>query len=1009
MLRKKKNAESQNSEMIDRYVSSLGKKERKRTKRFKPRNKRMYKKRKLPIFICSFLILVFVFLGAAFLLEYNMIYDINSLFKKEQSINVVPQSTGREKIEYSMPNRPTKIFATTVKLGKDFTGDSTPEELGELVEKIKERDLTTVFVSLSPETFFEKESLEKKAFETFTSFAAAKGLTVFAEFDLSAISDFELKNPDFSLEILNKVEAISKTESLGGIFFSGIGRNKKGADFNEYLTLGSFMGYKKYSETVLTNFVSEIRETVKKANPTLYLGLVCDSVYESKEKSENGMDATGEPELLKDKNADVLLWLREKYFDGVFVDAAFSTVDKSPSFNDVINWWSQNIPADSDIGFRLSSDLAVKGEAGFKNPDQLTRQLMALNDKNRYTFCFNSFYDMENDKTEASKVAYKYISGGVNDDYILTNLTITSPKNKNVTVYEDEISFVGASDPNFKLTFNGKEMERTEYGYFSVTEKLKVGNNYFTFEHKGSKETYTVNYVYVVLKSYSPKANVTMESGSTLIVKAVARNGSNVTASLGGKVITLEKTAEEKDTNFATYVGGFKLKEYTKDTNLGSIVFVGTHSGVTDKYSGGKVTVKKKPVPVTSTFIPEHEYISVGNTLIAKVVKRQIETFSGNTFDDLSQPFNNYLPEGTVDYCSEETSVDPESGNVYRTLRYGKRVYSKREKGNIEILRGTLPSFNTLEATSLTTDGQYTVLTLKSLWHAPFVLEVGPQSYKGGTSDQRGLITSRTFKYVDIKFCYAKSFDGNLDAFKNSPVFSKAELHKGTADYTLRLHLRKKGNFYGFSADYDKDSNLVFKFLNPAKAQSSNNKYGGTLKGITIVIDAGHGGSDPGALGSNPNFSEANRNLALAKVLEAKLKSIGAKVVMTRTSNTALTQDERMNIVRNASANLAISVHRDASTRSSVRGFTSYYFNPYTEQAASYIQKNMAESKNYTSSSLKWHYFYMSRISDCPVVLTENGFMSNASDFNNMLNGKWNESCADAIVKGIVEYFLNIG
>ena len=68
----------------------------------------------------------------------------------------------------------------------------------------------------------------------------------------------------------------------------------------------------------------------------------------------------------------------------------------------------------------------------------------------------------------------------------------------------------------------------------------------------------------------------------------------------------------------------------------------------------------------------------------------------------------------------------------------------------------------------------------------------------------------------------------------------------------------------------------------------------------------------------------------------------------------------------------------------------------------------MAEAGTYRSSDIGWHYFFLSRISDCPVVLTENGFMSNATDYNNMMSTDWNDKCADAIVKGIVDYFLEI-
>ena len=64
--------------------------------------------------------------------------------------------------------------------------------------------------------------------------------------------------------------------------------------------------------------------------------------------------------------------------------------------------------------------------------------------------------------------------------------------------------------------------------------------------------------------------------------------------------------------------------------------------------------------------------------------------------------------------------------------------------------------------------------------------------------------------------------------------------------------------------------------------------------------------------------------------------------------------------------------------------------------------------KLYKSTTLKFHYYFMGRVSVCPVVLTENGFMSNRYDFDNIINDDINTQKAKAITKGIVEYFMSI-
>ena len=59
-------------------------------------------------------------------------------------------------------------------------------------------------------------------------------------------------------------------------------------------------------------------------------------------------------------------------------------------------------------------------------------------------------------------------------------------------------------------------------------------------------------------------------------------------------------------------------------------------------------------------------------------------------------------------------------------------------------------------------------------------------------------------------------------------------------------------------------------------------------------------------------------------------------------------------------------------------------------------------------SGVKWHYFYTARQTDCPVVLTENGFITNAEEYSDMIRDDFNNECAKALTKGIVDYFVSV-
>lgn len=1021
------------SEIIDSYIERLEEKDKKQKgKKHRPSFTRRLRIL-LPIFI------VFLVAVAGFLLYYFGIINPEKWFdnKGESSETVIEfssdtlsdaEDTESENSDVSptqKPDRPSKLFAVTIVPGEDFSLSATESEFLTLVEDIEEKGFTTIFVPLNSGGEILTDSTEgKAAFTALSSAAKQKALSIFGILNVTALAGENLGDTSSTIGLTKKMGNVILLDGLDGIMLSGLEYQGGDEDFKNYLSMGTLSGFGKYRQNLVTAVAKNIAAEVRKKAPTKLLGLITDSIYATKDVLEIGVDATAEVQLLRDKNADVLLWMEKGFFDIVFAKVDTTTKSSERPFEKLVNWWSENTPANCDIGFVLSSDLALKGEGDWQNPDQLGRQLKILNEINRYVFCFNSYSALKSNTTGSSELVYKYLTGSVDEDYIMRELSITSPQKSDFTTYENSVAVIGASDPNFPLLLNGKEAERTADGYFSLQLDLKVGENKFTFEHKGTTKTFKVNYRYVVIKSYTPSSALKLDGGASIMVTALARKGSTVKAELDGKTFPLEMTEEQAYSDFAEYKGIVTLPEATEEAqSLGKIKFIGSHNGVTESFSGGKITVNKKPKePSSSLFSSSAEnsdvdlppnsggYIPVGNKLIAEVVKYQIETFDGDKINDLSQPYNNYLPKGTMDYCDESTIYDPSSGNTYRLLRYGKRVYTtSKGVANIRTMRGSLPETNKISLDSFTTEGSHTIFTLKTDWRAPFKLELAPQKYASNTGSARGTISAATFNYVDITFCYASEFDVALEEISKSPVFSRAQIIKNTADYTLRLYLKNTGAFYGWTADYNSSGELVFKFLNPKKATKANNKYGGRLDGITIVVDPGHGGSDPGAVGnvSNKDLTEANRSLLLSEMLQTRLKSLGATVIMTRTTDESLTSDERILKVRNANPDLAVSVHRNAATNSKANGFSAHYFNPYTKAVADKIKDATSASGTYNSTKTEWHVFYMSRISNCPVVLTENGFMSNSTDFGNMKSESWNAKCADAITKGIVEYFLS--
>lgn len=602
-------------------------------------------------------------------------------------------------------------------------------------------------------------------------------------------------------------------------------------------------------------------------------------------------------------------------------------------------------------------------------------------------------------------------------------LSVVDPAETQFATVEDRVVFTGKADPNAELAVNGQAVSVAADGTFTKIVMLERGENSITLTNGEKTLTYQITRRYAV-QSFSPAGDTEYSCGATIQLEVFAREGSTLDVTLDGKKIELKKDPNQLGNGladgFVRYTGTYQLPSAnTSDLQLGKIRYSVTCDGVTETYESGNITCKKSSDVLASNpgVTPSYgEYIDVGSGYIVEIITFSAETFDGTTNDDKSAPIRNYLPAGTVDYGSTELVTN--GSNSYRLLRCGRRVYVKKNnwpaKDKVQVVdcyKGTLPDHNEIGFASLTQEGSHTVLTFDAMWKAPFYFDLLPQKYID-PEERDYRIQSLTAEYVDITFCYATVFEGKVEIPADNPLFKSAELKKNQSDCTLRLYLKKTGGFYGWDAYYNDQNQLCFKFLHPAKATVANNAYGADLTGVRILLDVGHGGADPGTIRKNFNgkdISEADRNLALALILQNELESMGATVIVNRTDNSTINTDERIQHVKEQAPDLCIAIHHN-----SINGYPNHsgvevcYSTPFSAKAAQLIFDETEETQVYKKSYLKWHYYYVARQTICPVVLTENGFLSNDEELSKMLDESVLLTKAQAMARGTAQYFLSI-
>lgn len=604
------------------------------------------------------------------------------------------------------------------------------------------------------------------------------------------------------------------------------------------------------------------------------------------------------------------------------------------------------------------------------------------------------------------------------EDDVIKGLYFSYPKSDKLTVYSEKLEFSGSCSPNETLTLNGRAVTTTKEGYFTVSYTLKKGQNKITFQSGKQQKTFVITYALPLIKSYTPnEKSLSLAEGTVLSVSVTALTGSRVAAVFGNKSVTLSANDESNDDgkSYSVYRGVLRVPQ-SGGTKL-LLKFNAERKNEKQTVDATTVTVQKTSLPsglvgVGGWTVPLPEsgthssYANIANGYIATLTGTTSETFSGDTVDDYSRPTNNYLPKGTVDYCLPQKIYDTESGKKYYLLKSNYRVYAN---SSVKIQKGTLPSGNTVNFSRSGTVGKYYELAFDVDWKAPFRLRLESQKYKN-TQTQDYSITGITFSYVDITFCYSNKITGQVK-IADCPLFKRAKWIKNEKDYTLRLYLKKAGAFYGWTAKYNDRGQLVFSFLNPAKLQKSHsNRYGYSLKGVKIVLDAGHGGKESGTYGVSGKKYEKYYTLLYANSLKQKLLSLGATVAMTRTTDTTVSLPSRYRYIMESQANLGVSVHFNGSASSSAHGYFMGYFNPFTYKASSYLSGGVSRMNLISkyNGGLDWHYFNLSRVSACPVVLTENGYLTNPDDFGKIRNAAFRNNYTEGLAAGIVSYFAAV-
>ena len=194
-----------------------------------------------------------------------------------------------------------------------------------------------------------------------------------------------------------------------------------------------------------------------------------------------------------------------------------------------------------------------------------------------------------------------------------------------------------------------------------------------------------------------------------------------------------------------------------------------------------------------------------------------------------------------------------------------------------------------------------------------------------------------------------------------------------------------------------------------------------TIKKFVVVIDAGHGGFDPGKVGVNGEL-EKNINLNIAKKLKEFLELNDCEVVMTRETDEGLysasdsnkksaDMKKRVDIIKETTPDIAISIHQNSFTQESSKGAQVFYHVDSEEgkELAQIIQEQLKKTlKDGNRRVAKSNdTYYMLKKSICPLVIVECGFLSNHTEAKLLMDEGYQEKIAWSLHLGVMNYLNN--
>ena len=749
-------------------------------------------------------------------------------------------------------------------------------------------------------------------------------------------------------------------------------------DDDTYKTYGAgFESKSDWRRDNINKIVEGCYKAVKEANPDCLFGIAPFGIWRNNDGKNGGSDTSG-LDSYSQIYCDALAWIKGGYIDYIAPQIYWQFSTKVARYDVLCRWWNAQVDG---TGVDLMISHAAYRSAEFGTVNEIRNQVEFARSELGYRGSI--FYGWDSIKADdmnlQAQLAALYADEIIYSDPTSDGRTleISSPVNGSVVAY-DHTYVLGSSDPAYPLTIDGAPVSRTKDGYFSLYLPLDEEVNTFTFSQNGVDTDYTIktksepkseakpaSTADYVITSVTPSYDYMSAGDEYLTVTAMAPAGSKVTVTLSDQTVRLEqKTFPEGKGEgkylIAQYAGSIRLPRGTegKLTSLGNVVFTATKGSEKATKHGGKVR------------------LLISSDLYA------VEVIKENS--DLKIATDSWFYD---DYTS--ASVGMRDYAVYQSSGYYKlRMGGYIETDNVKVLdAGTVVKTGVMSSVGMSVTAKETVLSFDM----------------GENLPMNGFIENGEFVFC---FYNMDISSAKLPKLMENPLFSeiRGEQSARAGAYRYYLKLKDPDNFYGFEFRYDNGTvNVVFR--NPQTLAFGDLP----LAGKTIVVDAGHGGKDSGAVGPRSDYTEADMNLDISLSLAEKLTALGAEVILTRDEDETFEVMDRVAMLDEIRPDLAISVHQNSMLYNAditkIRGLVALHFAESGSLLTKCVSSSLSDALNRYERTPASQRLALVRNPKFPSTLVEVGFITCVEEYDKMYSESAINQAAQGLADGILDYY----